>query len=51
MYRLNFLLLHVHKWSLVDIENMIPWEREVYVAQLGQFMEEQARNREKINAD
>lgn len=23
-----------HKYSLTDIENMIPWEREIYVAML-----------------
>jgi hypothetical protein len=31
---------------LSDVEAMIPWEREVYVAQLRQYMEEQARERE-----
>lgn len=26
--------MHHHKYSLTEIENMIPWEREVYVALL-----------------
>lgn len=31
MYRLNFKLMHIFKYSLADIENMIPFERELYV--------------------
>ena len=27
-------MMQSHKYSLSDIENMIPWEREVYVAML-----------------
>jgi hypothetical protein len=23
--------MHYHNWSLSDIENLIPWEREVYI--------------------
>jgi hypothetical protein len=23
--------MHHHKYSLTEIENMIPWEREVYI--------------------
>jgi hypothetical protein len=35
----------MYKWTLNDIENMIPWEREVYVAQLRQFMEEERKRK------
>jgi hypothetical protein len=30
-----------HKYSLTELENMIPWEREVYLTLLHQFIEEQ----------
>ena len=30
-----------HKYSLFELENMIPWEREVYVSLLSQFIEEE----------
>jgi hypothetical protein len=40
-YRLNFQLMQHHKYTLTDLENMIPWEREVYVALLKNFIEEQ----------
>jgi len=30
-----------HKYSLSDIENMIPWEREIYISLLKQHIEEE----------
>ena len=30
-----------HKYSLTELENMIPWEREVYVSLLQQHIEEE----------
>jgi len=38
---MNFSLLQYHKYSLDEIENMIPFEREVYVALLIQHLEEE----------
>lgn len=40
-YKLNFSLMQYHKYSLTEIENMIPWEREVYVTLLQQHLEEE----------
>jgi hypothetical protein len=31
---MNFSLMQHHKYSLTELENMMPWEREVYVAML-----------------
>ena len=39
--RLNFALMQYHKYSLSDIENMIPWERDIYVALLQQHLEDE----------
>jgi hypothetical protein len=30
-----------HKYSLTELENMIPWERDVYVTMLIQHIEEE----------
>ncbi len=30
-----------HKYSLTELENMIPWERELYVTLLIQYIEEE----------
>ena len=35
----NFSLMQYHKWTLSDIENMIPWEREVYIKLLSNYIE------------
>tara|TARA_Y100000004_G_scaffold165469_1_gene196385 strand:- start:130 stop:315 length:186 start_codon:yes stop_codon:yes gene_type:complete len=40
-YRLNFALMQYHKYSLTEIENMMPWERDIYVALLQQHLEEE----------
>ena len=40
-YKINFSLMQHHKYSLSDIENMIPWEREVYLSLLQQYIEEE----------
>ena len=39
-YKTNFALMHHHKYSLTEIENMYPFERDVYVGMLAQYMEE-----------
>jgi hypothetical protein len=39
-FKINFALMQHHKYSLTEIENMIPWEREVYLTLLRQHVEE-----------
>jgi hypothetical protein len=33
--------MHQHNYSLTEIESMLPWEREIYVSMLQQYLEEQ----------
>ena len=40
-YKLNFALMQHHKYSLTELENMMPWEREIYVSLLQQYVEEE----------
>ena len=40
-YKVNFALVQHHKYSLTDIENMIPWEREVYVNLLSAHLQKE----------
>ena len=40
-FKTNFALIQHHKYSLTEIENMIPWEREIYVSLLQQHVEEE----------
>lgn len=37
----------IHKYSLTEIENLIPWEREVYVSLLIQHINEEKKRREQ----
>ena len=40
-FKTNFALMQHHKYSLTELENMIPWEREVYLTLLQQSIEEE----------
>jgi len=40
-FRVNFALMQHHKYSLTELENMIPWEKEIYLAFLQQYIEEE----------
>lgn len=39
-YKLNFGLMQHHKYSLTEIENMFPWELDIYSSLLIQHIEE-----------
>ena len=39
--------MHHHNYSLAELENMIPWEREVYLHLLMQFIEEEKQQVEQ----
>lgn len=36
-----------HKYSLTELENMIPWEREIYITLLMQHLEEEKQRIEQ----
>jgi len=38
---MNFALMQYHHYSLEDLEHMIPFEREIYVAMLIKYLEEE----------
>ena len=42
-YKTNFALMQHHKYSLTELENMMPWERDVFVNLLLEFIQEEAR--------
>ena len=40
--------MHHHKYSLTELDGMLPWEREIYLTQLLSFLkEENERARER----
>jgi len=40
-FQLNFALMQYHKYSLTEIENMMPWERDIYLTLLKMHIEEE----------
>ena len=40
-YKSNYQLMQNHKYSLTELELMIPWEREIYMTMLIQELKEQ----------
>jgi hypothetical protein len=39
-----------HKYSLTELENMLPWERDIYVSMLVQYIEEENEKIKQQNA-
>ena len=48
-YKTNFALMQHHKYSLTELENMIPWERDVYVNLLIAHIQEEERRQKAEN--
>ena len=48
-YKINFALMQHHKYSLTELENMIPWEKEVYLTLLQQYIEEENLKQQQQN--
>jgi len=44
-FKTNFALMQHHKWSLSDLEEMMPWERYIYIDLLQEFLREQEEQR------
>ena len=48
-YQVNFNLMQHHKYSLTEIEEMIPWERNVYINLLVAYLKEEKDKQQKNN--
>ena len=46
-FKLNFALMQHHKYSLTEIENMMPWERDIYTSLLEQYIETENLKRQQ----
>ena len=46
-YKLNFALMQHHKYSLTELENMMPWERDIYLALLSDYLEDENLKRQQ----
>ena len=39
--------MHHHKYSLTELDNMIPWEKEIYVTMLSNYIKEENERRRR----
>jgi hypothetical protein len=44
---MNFSLMQHHKYSLAELEDMIPFERDIYITMLVNYLEEEQKRLER----
>ena len=49
-FKTNFSLMQHHKYSLTELNDMMPWEREIYVAMLVEYVKEENERIKKLNS-
>jgi hypothetical protein len=49
-YETNFALIQHHKYSLTELDNLIPWEKSIYVSMLIKYIEEENEKIKQMNA-
>jgi hypothetical protein len=50
MLQTNFIMLKEHNFSLTEIENLIPWERQIYIGLLINYVKEQKERMDQEQA-
>jgi|TARA_A100001388_G_scaffold67436_1_gene47528 hypothetical protein len=50
LYEVNFALMQHHKYSLTELESMMPWERDVYVNMLIRHLREEEARQKQANS-
>jgi hypothetical protein len=46
-YKTLFILTNTKKLSLIEVENMYPWEYEIYLNMLKEYLEEEAQKKQE----
>ena len=41
--------MHQHNFSLIELDDMIPWEREIYISLVEQYVEKENERIKKQN--
>jgi len=44
-----FQMVQLHNWSITEIENMLPWERDIYIDKLIEHIKEENKKIEEQN--
>ena len=48
-YKTNFALMQHHKYSLSELDDMVPWERHLYVDMLMNYLNEELEKQKVQN--
>ena len=48
-YTLNFELMYHHRFSLTELNNMLPYERAIYIDLLNNYLEKKQEEERKRN--
>ena len=40
--------MHHHKYSLEELENMLPWEREIYIQLLNRYLRDMEEQEQQV---
>jgi hypothetical protein len=49
-FKVNFALMQFHKYSLTELENMIPWEKMIYMDLLRSHIKEEEQKAADMKA-
>lgn len=49
-FKVNFALMQFHKYSLTELENMIPWEKMIYIDLLKAHIKEEEQKAADMKA-
>ena len=49
-YVSNFAMMQFYKYSLSELDNMYPWEREIYISLLNKHIEDENERRKNAKA-
>jgi hypothetical protein len=49
-FKTNFALMQHHKYSLTELEDMIPWERDIYVRMLMKWLKDEEQRQRSAQA-
>lgn len=49
-YQTNFAMMQHHHYSLTELEDMLPWEREIYVHLLSEHVKQENERIQKLNS-
>ncbi len=46
-----FTLTHQYKYTLTELENMIPWERDMYISMVNTWVKEETEKMKQKNVE